>query len=236
LTATFDLCLPAPERLRAAGLAVEWTDFLYVPGRGFTSQIEPGLYRSSFVIAPAAGRAVRVSSFVVPAFGGELCRIRLESLVSFRQENLGSFFEPARRGVVYAMSPDRSGALTRAPGRPGWSYDGPSMKPRLGRVGEVQLIRERVTGGAGDAGFSWTADRGLALASADGQRVLLLATPDDAEQAVFAPRPGLYAALLDPKAPTAPGATIRELLGYGDRPDLSVDVDLIPLPGGERAG
>jgi len=235
LTAPFDLTLPAPERLRAAGLAAPWSDFLYVPGRGFTSPIEPGLYRSSFVIAPAEGRAVRVSSFAVPAFGGELCRIRLEPLVSFRQEDLGSFFEPARRGVVYAMSPDRRGAVTPSPGRPGWSYDGPTLKPRLGRVARAELIRERVTGGSGDV-FAWTADRGLALTGADGQPCLLLAIPDGDEQVMFARRPGLYTALIDPSAPTPPGAAIRDLLGYGDRPDLTVDVEIIPLPSGERAG
>ncbi len=230
LTAPFELCLPVPERVRAAGLAAEWSDFLYVPGRGFTSPIEPGLHRSSFVVALATGRAVRVSSFVVPAFGAELCRLRLEPLVSFRPENLGSFFEPARRGMIYAMSADRSATLTRSPDRPGWSYDGPSLRSRLARVAKVHVVRERVHGGSGDAAFSWVADRGLALTGANGQRCLLLANPEDAEQALFTPRLGFYGPLLDPDAPPTPGAAVKDLLGYADRPDLTITTDLIPLP------
>ena len=69
MTSPFDLRLPEPERRRAAGLVTRWRDLLYVPGPEFTSPLDPGLYRSSFVIVPAEGRAVRVSSFVVPAFG-----------------------------------------------------------------------------------------------------------------------------------------------------------------------
>jgi hypothetical protein len=233
--AAFDLSLPAPERQRAAGLAAGWSDFLYVPGRGFTSPIEPGLFRSSYVVAPAEGRAVRVSSLAVPAFGGELCRIRLEPVASFRRENLGSFFEPTRRGVVYATSPDRRGGLTRSPAKAGWSYEGPSLASRLASVTAVALIRERVTGGSGDAAFSWVADRGLALTAADGQPFLLLATAEEDEQALFAPRPGLYAPLIDPAIPETPGASVRELLGYADRPDLALTVEAIPLPFRERA-
>ena len=230
MTAPFELCLPVPERVRAAGLASDWSDFLYVPGRGFTSSIEPGLFRASFVVVLASGRAVRVSSFVVPAFGAELCRLRLEPLVSFRFENLGSFFEPTRRGVIYAMSSERSGALTRTPDRPGWSYDGPSLRPRLVRVAKVDVVRERVTGGSGDTAFSWITDRGLALTGADGERSLLLANPEDAEQALFTARLGFYAPLVDPAAPPIPGATVKDLLGYADRPDLTVTIDLVSLP------
>jgi hypothetical protein len=230
LTPAFDLRLPEPERRRAAELAGPWSDLLYVPGRDFTSPIEPGLYRSSFVIAPSGGRAVRASSFVVPAFGGELCRLRLEPLVSFRRENLGSFFEPARRGVVYAMSRDRKERLARAPDRAGWSYEGPSLQPGLGRVDRVQLVRERVTGGSGASAFSWVADRGLALTCADGRASLLLATPDRSEDAVLVTGMSLYRALLDAGAPETPGATVTELLGYGDRGgDLRVEVEIEPL-------
>src|SRR5690349_20145439 len=107
----FDLRLPEPERRRAGSLATAWRDLLYVPGPGFSSPLDPGLYRSTFVIVPADAPAIRVSSFVVLAFGGELCRLRLEPLVSFRIENMGSFFEPSRRGIVYAMSPDRQRGL-----------------------------------------------------------------------------------------------------------------------------
>jgi hypothetical protein len=230
LTQVFNLRLPEPERRRAAALATRWNDLLYIPGPGFTSPLEPGLYRSSFVIIPAEGRAVRVSSFVVPAFGGELCRLRLEPLVSFRAENLGSFFEPRRRGVVYAMSPDRKAGAARPPDRPGWSYQGPSLQPRLERAERVRLIRERVTGGSGDSAFSWVADRGLVFASGDGRDVLLLAGPDESEQAILVTGLGFYRALLDPAAPETPGATVRELLGYGGREDeLRIEVVIEPL-------
>ena len=82
MTRTFDLSLPEPERRRAALLRGHWRDLLYVPGPNFTSPIEPGVYSSSFVVVPADGPAVRVSSIVVPAFGGEICRLRLEALTS----------------------------------------------------------------------------------------------------------------------------------------------------------
>ena len=230
MTLAFDLRLPEPERRRAAGLAAPWRDLLYVPGPDFSSSFDPGFYRSSFLIVPVEGRAVRVSSFVVPAFGGELCRLRLEPLVDFRPDNLGSFFEPSRRGIVYAMSRDRKAGAARPPDRPGWSYDGPSLAPRLGRVGPVRLIREHVSGGSGEAAFSWTADRGLVLTGADGRESLLLASPESSEQAAFLPAVGLYRALLDPAAPAVPGATVKDLLGYGDRDEqLQTRVQLEPL-------
>jgi hypothetical protein len=229
LTPPFDLRLPEPERRRAASLATRWNDLLYVPGPDFTSPLDPGLYRSNFVIVPAEGRAVRVSSFVVPAFGGELCRLRLEPLVSFRAENLGSFFEPRRRGVVHAMSGDRKTGAARAPDRLGWSYPGPSLQPRLERAAGVSLIRERVTGGSGVAAFSWLADRGLAIAGSDERHVLLLAAPDGSEQASLVTGLGFYRALLDPAVAETPGATVRELLGYGDRDELRVEVEIEPL-------
>jgi hypothetical protein len=226
LTRAFDLRLPEPERRRAAGLATRWSDLLYVPGPGFTSPLEPGLYRSSFVIVPAEGRAVRVSSFVVPAFGGELCRLRLEPLARFRAENLGSFFEPGRRGLIHAMSPDRKTGAARPPGRPGWSYQGPSLQPRLERAERLRLVRERVTGGSGDSVFTWVADRGLVMAGEDDRDMVLLAWPDSSEQVMFVTSLGFYRALLDPAAPETPGATVRELLGYGDRDDVQVRVEV----------
>jgi hypothetical protein len=230
VTLTFDLRLPEPERRRAAGLAVPWRDLLYVPGPDFSSTLDPGLYRSSFLIVPVEGRAVRVSSFVVPAFGGELCRLRLEPLVDFRPDNLGSFFEPSRRGIVYAMSRDRKAGAARPPDRPGWSYEGPSLAPRLEQVGAMRLIREHVTGGSGDATFSWTADRGLVLVGADGRDSLLLASPEYSEQAAFLPTVGLYRALVDPAAAAVPGATVKDLLGYGDRDEpLQIRLEIDPL-------
>jgi hypothetical protein len=230
LTSPFDLRLPEPERRRAARLVTRWRDLLYVPGPDFTSPLDPGLYRSSFVIVPAEGRAVRVSSFVVPAFGGELCRLRLEPLVSFRGENLGSFFEPGRRGVVYAMSPDRKTGAARPPDRPGWSYQGPSLAPSLAQPARGRVIRERATGGSGDAAFTWVADRGVAFTGSDGRDVLLLAGPDGEEHALLISGASLYRALLTPGAPETPGATVKELLGYGDwGSDLRVQVESQPL-------
>jgi hypothetical protein len=230
VTLAFDLRLPGPERQRAAGLAAPWRDLLYVPGPDFSSTLDPGLYRSSFLIVPVEGRAVRVSSFVVPAFGGELCRLRLEPLVDFRPDNLGSFFEPSRRGIVYAMSRDRKAGASRPPDRPGWSYEGPSLAPRLAQVGAMRLIREHVTGGSGDGAFSWTADRGLVLTGADGRDSLLLASPEYSEQAAFLPAVGLYRALVDPAAATVPGATVKDLLGYGDRDEqLQIRLEIDPL-------
>jgi hypothetical protein len=225
LTQPFELRLPEPERRRAAGLVTRWRDLLYVPGPEFTSPLDPGLYRSTFVVVPVEGRAVRVSSFVVPAFGGELCRLRFEPLVSFRADHLGSFFEPGRRGVVYAMTPDRKTGASRPPDRPAWSYQGPSLVPRLAHPARVRVIRERVTGGSGDSSFTWVTDRGVAFTGADGRDVLLLAKPDGSEQALLISSTGLYRALLDPSAPETPGATVRELLGYGDRSDLRVEVE-----------
>ena len=230
MTRTFDLSLPEPERRRAALLRGPWRDLLYVPGPGFTSPIEPGLYSSSFVVLPADGPAVRVSSLVVPAFGGEICRLRLESLTSYRPENLGSFFEPSRRGVVYAMSADRRTGLARPPDRPGWSYDGGSLADRLADVRQVRLLREHVSGGVGDGTFSWMADRGLVLTSAADVESLLLALPADSENAALISPPGLYRALFDPAALPVPGASPAELLGYGDRtPPFNVSIHLETL-------
>ena len=189
-----------------------------MPGPGFASPIEPGIYTSSFVIVSADGRALRVSSLVVPAFGGELCRLRLEALASYRPENLGSFFEPSRRGVVYALSRDRRTGLTRPPAEPGWSYGGASLAERLADAREVRLLREHVSGGAGDGAFSWVADRGLVLTSSAHGESLLLALPAPSENAALISPPGLYRALLDPATAPVPGASPAELLGYGDRP------------------
>jgi peroxiredoxin family protein len=233
LTQAFDLCLPEPEQRRAAQLATQWTDLLYVPGPSFASSLDPEIYRSTFVIVPAQGRAVRVSSFVVPAFGGELCRIMLEPLASFRAENLGSFFEPDRRGVVYAMSSDRKTGAARPPDRPGWSYQGSSLRPQLDRLERVRIIRERVTGGSGDATFSWVADRGLALTGRDGREMLLLAGTDRSEQALFITGVSFYRALLDPTVPEIPGASVREMLGYGDREE-DLRVEVLVEPAGAR--
>jgi hypothetical protein len=226
-----DLRIPDPERHLAATLTTAWRDFLYAPGPGFISPLDPGAYRSSFVVVPTHGPAVRVSSLVVPAFGGDLCRLRLEPLERYRFESFGSFFEPARTGCVYALTPDhsagdRSARAARAPERAEWRYEGPALASRLGGVNGLRLLRERVRG----RGFSWEADRGAVLAGADGGQCLLLSGAEPSETALFLPSPGLFRALLDPSAPPTPGVTARDLLGYGQWPgDLDITVELLPL-------
>jgi hypothetical protein len=231
LTRFLDLSLPEPERLLAAHLRGGWRDFLYAPGPGFTSPLEPGIYSSSFVIVLGDGRLVRVSSLVTPAFGGELCRLRLEALETCRTEVLGSFFEPARRGQIYALSADRRAGSTRAPEEPGWSYDGASLADRFTDVRAIRVLRERARGGAGDDAVSWVAERGLVLASASRAESLLLALPGPSENAALASPLGLYRALIDPAALSVPGASPADLLGYGDgAPGVDLAVDLEALP------
>jgi len=231
LTRSLDLSLPETERRLAADLSGPWLDLLYAPGPSFTSPLDPGTYASSFVIVSAAGQAVRVSSLAMPAFDGELCRLRLEALETCPTENLGSFFEPSRRGRIYAMSPDRRAGLSRAPEEPGWSYDGPSLAGRLAEVRAVRLLREHVSGGPVDEAFSWVADRGLVLTSATDAGSLLLALPGPSENAALVSPLGLYRTLLHPTA-LVPGAAPAELLGYGDRArGLDVAVRLEALAG-----
>jgi hypothetical protein len=43
------------------------------------------------------------------------------------------------------------------------------------------------------------------------------------------PSPGLYRALLDPRAAAQPGVTVRDLLGHGERDDADVTAELHPL-------
>ena len=50
-----------------------------------------------------------------------------------------------------------------------------------------------------------------------GAESLLLALPDREEHALFLPAIGPYRVLVDPSVPETPGASVRELLGYGDR-------------------
>jgi hypothetical protein len=171
------------------------------------------------------GVAVRVTSRVTPAFGGELCRLRLESLTLSRVAAFGSFFEPARTGTIYAFTPDREAGAVRAPDRAEWRYGGASLAPRLGRVDQVRVLQERGRVGAG----SWVADRGLVLRSAGGGECVLLGVTEPAEAALFLPSPGLYRALLDPRAAAQPGVTVRDLLGHGERDDADVTAELHPL-------
>jgi hypothetical protein len=212
-----ELSLPVSERALLSALASPWRDFLYVPGPDFTSPLEPGLYRSAFVIVPTVAPALRVSSFVAPAFGVGLCRIRIEALPDFRAPMLGSFFDPARRGQIFVMTKDRGGVAAQPADRDGWSYAGPPLAEKLGRVERVRLIRERVTARLDGRQIGWSADRGLVIDVSGGEPCLLLASAESAEQAVFLPVPRLHRALLGASA--APGATARELLGYGEWPE-----------------
>lgn len=207
-----DLTLPDPERALLRSLLTPWRDLLYVAGPGLTSALEPGAYRSSVVIVPAAGPAVRVASVVAPAFGSELCRLKLEALPRSPGATLGSFFDLTRTGAVYALAPEGGTPAARAPERAEWRYGGTSLAPRLAQIRGLRLLRER----GWDADGSWAADRGLAIRGADGAESLLLAVAEPAESALFLPAPGLYRRLLDPSAPPHPGVTVRDLLGHGD--------------------
>jgi hypothetical protein len=220
-----DLTLPDAERRLAASLSTPWRDLLYTPGPDLTSPLDPGAYRSSLVVVRDDGVAVRVTSGVTPAFGGELCRLRLETLALSRVVAFGSFFEPARTGTIYAFTPGREAGAVRAPDRAEWRYEGASLAPRLGRVDQVRVLRERGRVGAG----SWVADRGLVLRSADGGECVLLGVTEPAEAALFLPSPGLYRALLDPRAAAQPGVTVRDLLGHGERDDAHVTAELHPI-------
>jgi hypothetical protein len=221
-----DLELPELERDLLRSLVAPWRDLLYAPGPGFTSPLDPGAYRTSVVIVPAAGPAIRVSSVVTPAFGGELCRLRLEALPQAPPPSLGSFFDPSRTGTIYGLTPERGAAGARAPERTEWRYEGVSLAPRLGRISGMCLLRERGRVGV----CSWQADRGLALTGADGAPSLVLAVAEPAEAALFLPSPGLYRALLEPAATPRPGVTVRDLLGHGDRGDgVETTIELLPL-------
>jgi hypothetical protein len=216
-----ELLMPEPEARRAAALRDGLSDVLYIPGPDFTSPLEPGLFRSSFILVMANGQAVRVSSFIIPAFGRELCRLRLEPVQNYHRESLGSFFEPSRRGLIYALSGERGRVDARAPAEPGWSYDGPPLAARLGKIREVLVVTETVRPHE-DEETEWQADRGLVLIAADGQESLLLAEPGPGDSAVFLPTSGIYRALFDPVAPAVPGASEQELLGHGDLPSGTV--------------
>jgi hypothetical protein len=229
-TPRVDLTLPPEERARAASLVAGWRDLLYVPGAGLTSPLDPGAYRSSLVVIRGDGVAIRVTSRVSPAFGADLSRLALEVVAPPRsaagEETLGSFFDPARTGTLYALTPDRGAGATRPPGRAEWRYEGPSLARRLARVTRVRLVREHGRG----PGAEWTADRGLALTAADGAECLVLAVSEPAEVALFLPVPGLYRALLDGSAARQPGVTVRDLLGHAERDeDVDVTVTLHPL-------
>lgn len=218
-----DLTLPESERAVLRSLLAPWRDLLYAPGPGLTSPLDPGAYRSSVVIVPATGPAVRVSSLVAPAFGGELSRLHVEALPQPPSTSLGSFFDLSRDGTVYALTPER-GAAARAPERAEWRYRGAPLAAGLSQIRGLRLVRERGQGPEG----SWAADRGLAITGADGADSLLLAVADPSESALFLPTPGLFRILLDPSAPRYPGVTVHDLLGHADRP-LPVEVSIEPI-------
>jgi len=223
-----DLVLPPSEHALAVSLGGPWRDLLYVPGPDLTSPLDPGSFRSAFVVVPAEGHAVRISSVVAPAFGIDLCRLQFEALPAYPGQMLGSFFDPGRRGRVFATSRGNSEPESRA----GWSYAGPSLGERLRRVGRVRLIRERVSARLHGQSVGMTADRGLVIDVPAGEPCLLLASPESSEQALFLPVPRLHRALLG-SAPPVPGATVRELLGYGEWPeafDLALEMIEVGFP------
>jgi hypothetical protein len=223
-----DLILPASEHALAVSLGGPWRDLLYVPGPDFTSPLDPGSFRSAFVAVPAAGHAVRISSVIAPAFGIELCRLQLEALPAYPGHMLGSFFDPSRRGRVFATSRENSAPESRT----GWSYAGPSLGERLSRAGRVRLIRERVSAKLDGQAIGWTADRGLVIDVPEGEPCLLLASAESSEQALFLPVPRLHRALLGSATPV-PGATAPELLGYGEWReafDLALEIVAVGFP------
>jgi len=229
---TIELALPAAEHVLAATLGAPWRDLLYVPGPDLTSSLEPGLFKSAIVVVPADGPAIRISSIVMPAFGIELCRVQLEALPDYRADMLGSFCEPERRGRIFVMSKERDALAPRPTDRSGWSYTGPSLGDRLGRVERVRLIRERVAAKLGGQEVGWAADRGLVIDVRDSEPCLVLASAESAEQALFLPVPRLYRALLSSTA-AAPGATARDLLGYGEWPEafeLALETRALRVP------
>jgi hypothetical protein len=230
MTRAVDLTLPGPERRWAAALAGSWSDLLYSPGPGFASPLEPGLFRASFLIVPVGAVAVRITSMVVPAFGAELCRLRLEPVPALPHETFGSFFDPTRRGRIWSMGADRRTPGSYAPDEKGWFYEGAGLAPPLGETVRVQVLRERVRAGSGDGAHGWTADRGLVFTSVAGGESLLLALPEREEHALFLPAVGPYRVLLDPAAPATPGAGARELLGYGDHEEpFDLTLELLAL-------
>jgi len=113
---------------------------------------------------------------------------------------------------------------------PDWSYEGPPLTDTFRLITRVRVLREHARGGTGDGAFAWTADRGLVLTGASGAESLLLALPDREEHALFLPAIGPYRVLADPRVPEMPGASVRELLGYGDREkpfEVSVSLEAV---------
>jgi hypothetical protein len=149
MTRAVDLTLSEAEQRWAAALVGSWSDLLYRPGPGFASPLEPGFFRASFLIVPVGAVAVRVTSMVVPAFGGELCRLRLEPVPTLPHETFGSFFDPTRRGRIWSMGADRGMPGAYAPDEKDWFYAGAGLAPHLGETARVQVLRERVRAGAG---------------------------------------------------------------------------------------
>ena len=111
---------------------------------------------------------------------------------------------------MYALPADRSDSRVRGGDRPGWSYGGPSLRPRLREIARVRILVERAAGVLAGQPFQWTVHRGLALTGPGGEESLLLAEPDYGEAAAFLPAPGAYRALLDPTTPLTPGASPRD--------------------------
>jgi hypothetical protein len=98
-------------------------------------------------------------------------------------------------------------------------------------VERVRLLRERVAARLDGQPVGWAADRGLVVDVAGDQPCLLLASPRSAEEAIFVPVPRLHRALLGSAA--VPGATARELLGYGDwEGDFELALETIGISSG----
>ena len=215
LTRASTSAFPMPSAVSPRALDHPWRDFLYAPGPGFTSPLDPGALPLELRGRPgrwpgrprvlARDARLRRRAVPPPARGARATIRRRDPRLLLRAD--------AHR-PVYALTPGpRGGAAPRARAARSGATTGRRWPTRLGRVGGVRLLRERGRGGDG----SWEADRGLVLTDADGGECLLLAVAEPAEAALFLPSPGLYRALLDPAARRQPRVTARDLLGYGDR-------------------
>ncbi len=198
-----DLRLPDPERRLAATLPPAWRDLLYAPGPGFISPLDPGAYRSSFVVVPDARarrsacrprRARLRRRAVSPAPGAARARPLRELRLLLR----GDADRPRLRADTRPL-----GGRPRGPpsGRSG-ATRARRWPPGSGGSPACALLRERVRGGD----FSWEADRGAVLTDAAGGECLLLSGAEPSETALFLPSPGLYRARpRPPGAPPPPG-------------------------------
>ncbi len=222
------LQLPAPERWsrrpRSPG-----RDFLYAPGPGFISPLDPGAYRTSFVIVPTPrprgprvlGRHPGLRRRPLPpsARGARRAIPRREPRLLLRSDS--------HRHASTRSLPAATRARRAAAGRADWRYEGPAAGAAArSDHPALRLLRERGRG----PGFSWQADRGAVSWTPPAGESWSLAVAEPSEAALFLPSPGLFAPLSTPGAPPPPGVTVRDFLGYGDvTGGLEITIERIPI-------